>query len=156
MRIPSRLIFCFVFSLDFKFDVFLKYLIYLFCFFLQTGFKRLEDFPMTFWLALFVEGTRFTQEKLEAAQDYASSRGLPSPRNVLIPRTKVSFTKRLVLVVMTFTSLDLRGLQNQGFVSAVTQIRSFVPAIYDCTLSVQKNQPTPTLLRMFSGQSSEV
>ncbi|VVB00589.1 unnamed protein product [Arabis nemorensis] len=98
---------------------------------LKAGFKRLEDFPMTFWLALFVEGTRFTQEKLEAAQDYASSRGLPSPRNVLIPRTK-------------------------GFVFAVTQIRSFVPAIYDCTLSVHKNQPTPTLLRMFSGQSSEV
>ncbi|KFK35863.1 hypothetical protein AALP_AA4G046700 [Arabis alpina] len=98
---------------------------------LKAGFKRLEDFPMTFWLALFVEGTRFTQEKLEAAQDYASSRGLPSPRNVLIPRTK-------------------------GFVSAVTQIRSFVPAIYDCTLTVQNNQPTPTLLRMFCGQSSEV
>ncbi|CAH8255267.1 unnamed protein product [Arabidopsis lyrata] len=98
---------------------------------LKAGFKRLEDFPMTFWLALFVEGTRFTQEKLEAAQDYASIRSLPSPRNVLIPRTK-------------------------GFVSAVSQIRSFVPAIYDCTFTVHNNQPTPTLLRMFSRQSSEV
>ncbi|KAL1197995.1 1-acyl-sn-glycerol-3-phosphate acyltransferase 3 [Cardamine amara subsp. amara] len=98
---------------------------------LKAGFKRLEDFPMTFWLALFVEGTRFTQEKLLAAQDYASIRSLPSPQNVLIPRTK-------------------------GFVSAVSHIRSFVPAIYDCTLTVQNNQPTPTLLRMFSGQSSVV
>jgi len=62
----------------------------------QAGFKRLEDFPMTFWLALFVEGTRFTQEKLEAAQEYASIRSLPSPRNVLIPRTKVSFTNNLL------------------------------------------------------------
>ncbi|CAH2036388.1 unnamed protein product, partial [Thlaspi arvense] len=94
---------------------------------LKEGFKRLEDFPMTFWLALFVEELK----KLEAAQDYASSRSLPSPRNVLIPRTK-------------------------GFVSAVSHIRSFVPAIYDCTFTVQNNQPTPTLLRMFSGQSSEV
>lgn len=98
---------------------------------LEAGFKRFEDFPMTFWLALFVEGTRFTQEKLEAAQEYASIRSLPSPRNVLIPRTK-------------------------GFVSAVSHIRSFVPAIYDCTLTVRNNQPTPTLLRMFSGQSSEL
>ncbi|CAN7105034.1 unnamed protein product [Brassica rapa subsp. narinosa] len=98
---------------------------------LTAGFKRFEDFPMTFWLALFVEGTRFTQEKLEAAQEYASIRSLPSPRNVLIPRTK-------------------------GFVSAVSHIRSFVPAVYDCTLTVRNNQPKPTLLRMFSGQSSEL
>lgn len=47
-------------------------------------------------------------------------------------------------------------MNNQGFVSAVSHIRSFVPAIYDCTLNVHNNQPTPTLLRMFSGQSSEV
>lgn len=46
---------------------------------------------MPFWLALFVEGTRFTQTKLAAAQDYAASRGMPVPRNVLIPRTKVNF-----------------------------------------------------------------
>ncbi|CAF1929373.1 unnamed protein product [Brassica napus] len=98
---------------------------------LTAGFKRFEDFPMTFWLALFVEGTRFTQEKLEAAQEYAYIRSLPSPRNVLIPRTK-------------------------GFVSAVSHIRSFVPAVYDCTLTVRNNQPKPTLLRMFSGQSSEL
>lgn len=45
---------------------------------------------MPFWLALFVEGTRFTQAKLVAAQEYAASRGLPIPRNVLLPRTKVT------------------------------------------------------------------
>lgn len=58
---------------------------------IQSGLRRLEDFPMPFWLALFVEGTRFTQTKLAAAQDYAASRGMPVPRNVLIPRTKVNF-----------------------------------------------------------------
>lgn len=47
-------------------------------------------------------------------------------------------------------------MPNQGFVSAVSHIRSFVPAVYDCTLTVRNNQPKPTLLRMFSGQSSEV
>jgi hypothetical protein len=39
-----------------------------------------------------VEGTRFTQAKLLAAQEYAASQGLPIPRNVLIPRTKVKFS----------------------------------------------------------------
>ncbi|KAK9224641.1 hypothetical protein WN943_009677 [Citrus x changshan-huyou] len=98
---------------------------------LKSGFKRLVDFPMPFWLALYVEGTRFTEAKLLAAQEYALSRGLPIPRNVLIPRTK-------------------------GFVSAVNNMRSFVPAIYDCTVAVPKSQPPPTMVRMFRGQPSVV
>ncbi|XP_038878425.1 1-acyl-sn-glycerol-3-phosphate acyltransferase 2 isoform X2 [Benincasa hispida] len=56
---------------------------------LESSFQSLMDFPMPFWLALFVEGTRFTQQKLLASQEYAASRGLPVPKNVLIPRTKV-------------------------------------------------------------------
>ncbi|KAL8138217.1 hypothetical protein V2J09_004218 [Rumex salicifolius] len=78
---------------------------------LKLGLKRLKDYPLPFWLALFVEGTRFTQAKLVAAQEYATSFGLPVPRNVLIPRTK-------------------------GFVSAVSHMRSFVPAVYDVTVHV--------------------
>lgn len=98
---------------------------------LQSGFERLVDFPMPFWLALFVEGTRFTQAKLLAAQEFAASRGIPVPRNVLIPRTK-------------------------GFVSAVTHLRSFVPAIYDATVAVANSQPAPTFLRIFRGQFSVI
>lgn len=56
---------------------------------LQSGLQRLRDFPRPFWLALFVEGTRFTKAKLLGAQEFAASQGLPIPRNVLIPRTKV-------------------------------------------------------------------
>lgn len=57
---------------------------------IQVGLKRLEDFPVPLWLALFVEGTRFTPAKLLAAQEYAAANGLHVPRNVLVPRTKVS------------------------------------------------------------------
>ncbi|XVF79517.1 hypothetical protein PTKIN_Ptkin14bG0229400 [Pterospermum kingtungense] len=97
---------------------------------LPAGLQRLKDFPYPFWLALFVEGTRFTQAKLVAAQEYAALRGLPIPRNVLVPRTK-------------------------GFVSAVSHMRSFVPAIYDMTLAIPKTttSPSPTLLGLFKGQS---
>ncbi|CAA2974430.1 1-acyl-sn-glycerol-3-phosphate acyltransferase 2-like [Olea europaea subsp. europaea] len=98
---------------------------------LKLGFQRLRDFPQPFWLALFVEGTRFTQAKLLAAQEYATSTGLAVPRNVLIPRTK-------------------------GFVTAVSQMRSFVPAIYDVTVAIPKTSPAPTILRLFKGQSSVV
>ncbi|KAK3035170.1 hypothetical protein RJ639_032843, partial [Escallonia herrerae] len=98
---------------------------------LKSGLQRLSDFPQPFWLALFVEGTRFTQAKLLAAQEYASSMGLPVPRNVLIPRTK-------------------------GFVTAVSHMRSFVPAIYDVTVAIPKSSPAPTMLRIFKGQHSVV
>jgi hypothetical protein len=67
-------------------------------FVLQSGFRQLEDFSLPFWLALFVEGTRFTQEKLLAAQNYAASRGLPIPRNVLIPRTKVNLAENFCTI----------------------------------------------------------
>nr|GMD25062.1 1-acyl-sn-glycerol-3-phosphate acyltransferase 2-like [Ipomoea batatas] len=56
---------------------------------LKSGLQQLRDYPLPFWLALFVEGTCFTQAKLLAAQGYATSTGLPVPRNVLIPRTKI-------------------------------------------------------------------
>ncbi|KAJ8490821.1 hypothetical protein OPV22_012542 [Ensete ventricosum] len=98
---------------------------------LTLGLQRLKDFPRPFWLALFVEGTRFTPAKLIAAQEYAASQGLPVPRNVLIPRTK-------------------------GFVSAVSIMRPFVPAIYDVTVAVPSDQPPPTMLRILKGQSSVV
>ncbi|KAK9289927.1 hypothetical protein L1049_008088 [Liquidambar formosana] len=98
---------------------------------LKSGIQRLKDYPQPFWLALFVEGTRFTQAKLLAAQEYAASTGLHVPRNVLIPRTK-------------------------GFVSSVSHMRSFVPAIYDGTVAIPKNQPSPTMLRLFKGQPSVV
>lgn len=98
---------------------------------LKSGLQRLKDFPRPFWLALFVEGTRFTPAKLLASQEYAQSQGLPIPRNVLIPRTK-------------------------GFVSAVSNMRSFVPAIYDITVAIPKDQPSPTMLRILKAQSSEV
>ncbi|XP_019154454.1 PREDICTED: 1-acyl-sn-glycerol-3-phosphate acyltransferase 2-like isoform X1 [Ipomoea nil] len=98
---------------------------------LKSGLKRLQDYPLPFWLALFVEGTRFTQAKLLAAQEYAASTGLPIPRNVLIPRTK-------------------------GFVTAVNHMRSFVPAIYEVTVAIPKSSPAPTMLRIFKGQPSVV
>ncbi|KAD3338583.1 hypothetical protein R6Q59_026595 [Mikania micrantha] len=98
---------------------------------LKSGLQRLKDYPQPFWLALFVEGTRFTQAKLLAAQEYASSMGLPVPRNVLIPRTK-------------------------GFVTSVSEMRSFAPAIYDMTVAIPKDSTPPTMLRLFKGQSSVI
>ncbi|XVF19261.1 hypothetical protein REPUB_Repub11eG0094700 [Reevesia pubescens] len=82
---------------------------------------------MPFWMTIFVEGTRLTPDKLFEAQTFASSKGLPIPKNVLIPKTK-------------------------GFVTAVQSLRSFVPALYDVTIAIPKGHPFPTLLRFFKKQ----
>ncbi|XP_039114430.1 1-acyl-sn-glycerol-3-phosphate acyltransferase PLS1-like [Dioscorea cayenensis subsp. rotundata] len=98
---------------------------------LKSGLQNLKDSPRPFMLALFVEGTRFTEAKLSAAQEFAASRGLPIPKNTLVPRTK-------------------------GFVSSVNIMRSFVPAIYDVTVAIPRDQPSPTMVRILKGQSSVI
>lgn len=126
-------------------------------FLLQSSFQSLMDFPMPFWLALFVEGTRFTQQKLLASQEYAASRGLPVPKNVLIPRTKVIKYSSLLRIECRnkyeVNSYYQPACSLQGFVSAVSHMRSFVPAIYDCTVATSPKDRPPTLLRIFRGQS---
>ncbi|XP_024376846.1 1-acyl-sn-glycerol-3-phosphate acyltransferase 2 [Physcomitrium patens] len=98
---------------------------------LKNGYSSLKGFPRTLWVALFVEGTRFTKAKLEAAQKFAADTGLRVPRHVLVPRTK-------------------------GFVSAVENLREFVPVVYDMTVAISKELPNPTMIRIFRGQPSVV
>ncbi|MBA0853569.1 hypothetical protein Goshw_019244, partial [Gossypium schwendimanii] len=56
---------------------------------LKSSFEALSDYPMPFWMTIFVEGTRLTADKLLEAQSFASSKGYPIPKNVLIPKTKI-------------------------------------------------------------------
>ncbi|KAG6761032.1 hypothetical protein POTOM_034222 [Populus tomentosa] len=98
---------------------------------LKSSFQELKDFPGSFWLTIFVEGTRMTPDKLLAAQEFAVSKGLPVPKNVLIPRTK-------------------------GFVSAVQYMRPFVSAVYDVTVAVPEGHPIPSVKRFLKRQPSVV
>lgn len=95
------------------------------------GSPKVEELPEIILACPLSEGARINPAKLLAAQEYAASQGLPAPRNVLIPRTK-------------------------GFVSAVSIMRDFVPAIYDTTVIIPKDSPAPTMLRILKGQSSVV
>jgi len=68
----------------------------------------------------------------------------------------------LSLVFFTFLSESFDVLtalfvcKYQGFVSAVSIMRDFVPAIYDTTVVIPKESPAPTMLRILKGQSSVV
>lgn len=53
------------------------------------GSPKVEELPEIILACPLSEGARINPAKLLAAQEYAASQGLPSPRNVLIPRTKV-------------------------------------------------------------------
>ncbi len=129
----------------------------------------MKGFPRVLWVALFVEGTRFTKAKLTGAQEFARSHGMRVPRNVLVPRTKASLTSHFSLLVncqgmILYCSPTTRWFMQpsdvlfgmQGFVSAVQNLRGFTPAVYDITVAISKDLPAPTMLRLFKGLPSVV
>ena len=44
---------------------------------MQTGLRKLAAFPSPVWLFLLPEGTRKTESKLRASQEWAAGQGLP-------------------------------------------------------------------------------
>jgi len=55
---------------------------------MQTGLRKLAAFPSPVWLFLLPEGTRKTEAKLRASQEWAAGRGLPALQHHLTPRTR--------------------------------------------------------------------
>jgi lysocardiolipin and lysophospholipid acyltransferase/lysophosphatidic acid acyltransferase/lysophosphatidylinositol acyltransferase len=84
---------------------------------IRKTFDRLVSGNVPVHLVSFVEGTRFTLAKLEAAQAYATENGLPVPRHTLVPRSK-------------------------GFAASVEGLRSHIAAVYDLTIAYEEGIPT--------------
>jgi lysophosphatidic acid acyltransferase/lysophosphatidylinositol acyltransferase len=84
---------------------------------IHRTFDRLVSDNVPVHLVSFVEGTRFTMAKLEAAQVYARENGLTVPRHTLVPRSK-------------------------GFAASVEGLKSHVAAVYDITIAYEKGVPT--------------
>lgn len=82
------------------------------------------------WLALFPEGTDFTEEKCKKSQDFASQAGLPVMSNVLLPKAK-------------------------GFCLCLEALRHTLDAVYDLTISY-KHQCPYFLDNVFGVDPSEV
>ncbi|CAN0922102.1 Probable 1-acyl-sn-glycerol-3-phosphate acyltransferase 4 [Linum grandiflorum] len=55
---------------------------------MRTMLETFKDPRDPLWLALFPEGTDFTEEKCQKSKKYASEVGLPILTNVLLPKTK--------------------------------------------------------------------
>ncbi|CAI5473149.1 unnamed protein product [Closterium sp. Yama58-4] len=52
---------------------------------------RQKQLRSGFWLAIFPEGTDFTERKRDACQEFARARGLPVLQHVLLPRTRGTY-----------------------------------------------------------------
>ncbi len=84
---------------------------------ISRTFSRFADYDIPIWLVSFVEGTRFTNPKLQAARDFARERELFLPSHVLLPRTK-------------------------GFTASVLGLREHLDAVYDITIAYPGQPPT--------------
>ncbi|XP_071954870.1 1-acyl-sn-glycerol-3-phosphate acyltransferase gamma-like [Antedon mediterranea] len=91
---------------------------------LVDGISILKDYPLKSWMLLFCEGTRFTKQKQEKANEVAREKGLKELNHHLLPRTK-------------------------GF-SVITQaMKGVVPAVYDVTLCCKDD---PTFMQVMSAK----
>ncbi|KAJ0967691.1 hypothetical protein J5N97_024608 [Dioscorea zingiberensis] len=78
-----------------------------------SAFKDPKD-PL--WLALFPEGTDYTEQKCLKSQQFAAENGLPILKNVLIPKTK-------------------------GFCACLESLRNTLDAVYDVTIAYKHRCP---------------
>ncbi|KAJ4886899.1 putative 1-acyl-sn-glycerol-3-phosphate acyltransferase 5 [Raphanus sativus] len=79
-----------------------------------SSFKDPRD---ALWLALFPEGTDYTEAKCERSKKFAAEHGLPVLNNVLLPRTK-------------------------GFVSCLQELSCSLDAVYDVTIGYKTRCPS--------------
>jgi len=94
---------------------------------IDTGLKNLTTFDDNFWMLIFCEGTRFTEEKHKKSVEFAVKKGLQPLKHHLMPRTK-------------------------GFTIASSELRGKVTCIYDVTVA-WKDKVELTLAEMVQGKS---
>lgn len=80
-------------------------------------FSRFTDNKIPIWLVFFPEGTRITNSKQMASEEFAKRSGLVVTKNVMVPRTR-------------------------GFIASVNALRNYVDAIYDITIKYSNDVPT--------------
>ncbi|KAE9600070.1 hypothetical protein Lal_00046178 [Lupinus albus] len=90
-----------------------------------------EDPTDPLWLALFPEGTSYTEESSEASQKFAAKVGLPILTNVLLPKSK-------------------------GFNACLLALRDSMDAVYDVTMWYKNHQCPSFMDIVFGVDPSEV
>ncbi|XP_057425399.1 probable 1-acyl-sn-glycerol-3-phosphate acyltransferase 4 [Lotus japonicus] len=97
---------------------------------MQQKLSTFKDPQDPLWLAIFPEGTDYTEQKCKSSQKFAAEVGLPVLTNVLLPKTK-------------------------GFHACLEALRGSLDAVYDVTIAY-KNQCPSFLDNVFGVDPSEV
>ncbi|XP_006654607.1 probable 1-acyl-sn-glycerol-3-phosphate acyltransferase 5 [Oryza brachyantha] len=84
---------------------------------IRTRLSELKNPKDPLWLAVFPEGTDYTEKKCTKSQEYAAQHGLPILNNVLLPKTK-------------------------GFHCCLQELRGSIDAVYDITIAYKHRLPT--------------
>ncbi len=84
---------------------------------IEAVFARLKRNEIPFWLVLFAEGTRVTEEKLVRSRRIASKKNMKPLSHLLMPHTK-------------------------GFVASLQGLGDRLDAVYDITIAYEKGVPT--------------
>jgi 1-acyl-sn-glycerol-3-phosphate acyltransferase len=92
-------------------------------------FSKFLNYRISIWLITFVEGTRFTTEKVARSQMQCRRKGLPDLEYVLIPRTR-------------------------GFVAALEGLEGHLQAVYDVTIGYEEG--LPRLHHLFRSQVKRI
>ncbi len=79
---------------------------------IQKAFNHIMSERLPLWFTIFPEGTRFTEEKLKKAQQYAHQKDCFVPQKTLIPKTKGVWA-------------SLKGME--GHIQAVYDVTIFYP-----------------------------
>lgn len=97
---------------------------------LRQKLSTLSDPQDPLWLAIFPEGTDFTEQKSKSSRKFAAEVELPVLFNVLLPKTK-------------------------GFCACLESLRDSIDAVYDLTIAYKNGCPT-FLDNVFGLDPSEV
>ncbi|KAJ8762176.1 hypothetical protein K2173_007330 [Erythroxylum novogranatense] len=84
---------------------------------LREALSTFQDPQDALWLALFPEGTDFTEQKCQKSQKFAAEVGLPVLTNVLLPKTR-------------------------GFCTCLEVLRDSLDAVYDVTIAYKHQCPS--------------
>ncbi|CAK9822275.1 1-acyl-sn-glycerol-3-phosphate acyltransferase gamma [Anthophora retusa] len=98
---------------------------------IKSQISELANYPDSIWLLLYPEGTRFTEQKLEASKKFALEKGITPLKHHLLPRTR-------------------------GFTASIPHMRGKIPAIYDVQLHFNPADPVkPTMTNLLLGKRIE-
>ena len=96
---------------------------------LHKAFKTLRDYPKEtpWWIGLFCEGTRQSEEKIKASQEWCRENGRPVMRHILYPKTK-------------------------GFAVSAVELKGKLDAVYSITLGCPDPNRAPSFGALLRGE----